>query len=172
MLIALMATGLALGAMFLAHQMYAGNKAVKERDEHHHELGKDPLEISAETRQIFRAANRRLYLDDIYNLLIIRPYTWLADFLANVVDWNLLHDYFHNNVIKAGYDGVARLLSQPFDQGIIDAIVNGVGWLVQRVSKLIQPVQTGYVRTYAVAVLLGVVAVLIMMLLPLLQNAT
>ncbi|MGB1287121.1 MAG: proton-conducting transporter membrane subunit, partial [Aggregatilineales bacterium] len=168
-LVALIATGAALGAMFLAHTIYAGNKAVIEEE---NGIGKDPLEVRVETRPLFEAANRRLYLDDIYEMLVLRPYRALAHFFANVIDWALLHDYFHNNVLKAGYDGVAKLLSQPFDQGIIDATVNGVGWLVQRISRLIQPVQTGYVRTYAVAVLLGVVVVLVLMLLPLLQNAS
>ena len=80
------------------------------------------------------------------------------------------HSYFHDSVIKKGYDGIGRLLAQPVDKGIIDGAVNGVGALVRLFSGRLRGVQTGYVRTYAVALLLGVVAVVVVMLLPLLQN--
>lgn len=166
-ILALTATVVAVGAIVLAHTIYAGNKAVRGE-----EKDQDPLQQIPEIVPVFEAANRRLYLDDIYHTLILRPYEVIARFLANVIDWALLHDYFHDRVLKAGYDTVAKFLGQGFDLGVIDAIVNGVGWVTQRISLLIRPIQTGYVRTYAVAVLLGVVVVLVIMLLPLLQNGS
>jgi NADH:ubiquinone oxidoreductase subunit 5 (subunit L)/multisubunit Na+/H+ antiporter MnhA subunit len=48
-------------AIFLAHSIYAGNKAVVDRDEEAHELGKDPLYKNIASRPLWVAANRRLY---------------------------------------------------------------------------------------------------------------
>lgn len=159
-------------AIFLAHTIYAGNNAVVDRDEEHGELGKDPLYKNPATRQIWVAANRRLYSDDIVNALFLRPYERIGKFLAETLDWNFWHDYMHNNVIKAGYDAVSEILSKPVDVGIIDAIVNGVGKVVSYFSGRSRGIQTGYVRTYAVAVFVGVVVVIVLMLLPLLLNGS
>jgi NADH-quinone oxidoreductase subunit L len=93
----------------------------------------------------------------------------MSAFLANVIDWQFLHDYFHDSVLLRGYNGIGNLLSKPFDLGIIDGAVNGVAWVVRTISGRSRHVQTGYVRTYAVALLLGVVAVIVIMLLPLIK---
>jgi len=47
--------------------------------------------------------------------------------------------------------------------------VNGVGRLVSWVSGRLRRVQTGYVRTYAITLLLGVVFVIVLLLLPMVQ---
>ena len=65
---------------------------------------------------------------------------------------------------------IGELLSKPFDIGLIDGAVNGIGWVVQRVSGLISRIQTGYVRVYAVVLFIGVVAVVLYMLLPFIQS--
>ncbi|MEL6407513.1 MAG: proton-conducting transporter membrane subunit [Chloroflexota bacterium] len=168
------ATSIALpgAAIFLAHNIYAGDKAVEDRDEAHGELGVDPLYKNPATRQVWVAANRRLYSDDLYHALFLRPYERIGKFLAETLDWDFWHDYFHNNVIKRGYDAVSEILSKPIDVGVIDAVVNGVGKLISFFSGRSRGIQTGYVRTYAVAVFLGVVVVIVLMLLPLLVNGS
>ena len=93
----------------------------------------------------------------------------LADFLGNTVDWRFLHDYFHDSVLLRGYNKLAEWIGQPIDLGIIDGAVNGVGQVTKRTSSVMRRVQTGYVRTYTVALLLGAVVVLILMLLPLIE---
>lgn len=161
-LIALLATGVAFGAIFLAHSIYAGKRAVRDN--------RDPLDFQPSTQQVWRFANARMYWDETYYRLFEGPFNRLAAFFADVLDWRFLHDYFHDSVIKRGYDAVARILSKPVDIGLIDGAVNGVGWLVRQLSSRMRTVQTGYVRTYAVVLLLGVVAVVVVMLLPLIQN--
>jgi NADH:ubiquinone oxidoreductase subunit 5 (subunit L)/multisubunit Na+/H+ antiporter MnhA subunit len=166
--LAALATAVALGAIALAHSIYAGDKAVRGSGEAVQR--KDPLEYLPSAKPIWSLANARLYWDEIYFRLFENPFNRVANFLYEVVDWRFLHDYFHDSVIKKGYDGVGRLLAQPVDKGIIDGVVNGVGAVVRLFSGRLRGVQTGYVRTYAVALLLGVVAVVVVMLLPLLQN--
>jgi NADH-quinone oxidoreductase subunit L len=161
--IALTALAMGLGAIFLAHSIYGGNRAINEK-------GRDPLEANPNTGVIWAFANARLYWDEIYFRVFENPFNKAAGFLANTLDWRFLHDYFHDVVLVRGFNTIGMLLSRPFDLGIIDGIVNGVGWVVQRLSGGMRRSQSGYVRTYAVALLLGVVAVVILMLLPILQN--
>ncbi len=169
-LVGLVATALAFGAIYLAHTIYAGDKAVVDSDED--ELGVDPLYADDNTRQAWRIANARLYWDDIYDAIFIVPYERFGRFLAETIDWDFWHDYLHNNVIRRGYDSIADILRNPIDIGLIDGIVNGVGKVVNFFSGRTRGIQTGYVRTYAVALFFGVVAVIVLMLLPLLLNGS
>ncbi len=168
-LLAGIATGIAAVAIFTAHRIYAGNKAVVNRDEHN--LGEDPLFANRGTRQAWSFANARMYWDEFYGAVIEQPFNRAGDFLANVIDWNFLHDYFHDRVIKRGFDAVGNFLKEPIDLGLIDGIVNGVGRVVAFFSGRFRGMQTGYVRTYALTLLLGVVVVVLLMLVPLIQLA-
>jgi len=161
-LIAGIALALGIGAIFLAHNIYKG-KGLADGN-------RDQLEANASTRAAFRLANARLYWDEIYFRLIEDPFNKLAQFMADRVDWDFLHDYFHDSVIKRGFDSIAKLLSQPLDVGLIDGVVNGIGHLAQRVSQTLRGIQTGYVRMYAVVLFIGVVAVVLLMLLPFIQT--
>jgi NADH-quinone oxidoreductase subunit L len=165
---ALIATVVAFGAIFLAHSIYAGKKAVRGSGDAVER--KDPLEYAPSSRPIWALANARLYWDQIYFTLFENPFNKISQFLYKI-DWELLHDYFHDTVIYKGYKNLGTLLAKGVDVGIIDAVVLGVGGVVRWFSSRLRVVQTGYVRTYAVALLLGVVAVVIVMLLPLLQNS-
>jgi len=127
------------------------------------------LEAEPSFGATFSLANARLYWDEIYYRLIENPYNRLADFFANVIDWNFWHDYFHDSVILRGYNAIAKLLGRPFDLGFIDGIVNGIGWVVSRFSGSLRQIQTGYVRTYVAALFFGVVLVIVIMLLPLIE---
>lgn len=162
-LIALTALGIGIGAIVLARNIYGGTKAINAE-------GKDPLEADPAIGVIWGIAHARLYWDEVYFALIIRPYMRIADFLANAIDWVFLHDYFHDSVLLKGYKSIGQLLSKPIDLGIIDGAVNGLGILARRTSGLLRHVQTGYVRTYAFALFLGVLLVLVLMLAPLITN--
>lgn len=162
-LIAIGALGIGLGAIFFARSIYGGDKAVTANN-------KDPLQVNPSTGSIWNLAHARLYWDEIYFVLLINPYNKIAAFLANVLDWAFLHDYFHDKVLYRGFHTAGKLLANPFDLGIIDGIVNGVGWSARQISGLMRGLQTGYVRTYALVLLLGVVAVIVLMLLPMIQG--
>ena len=162
LLIAGIALALGIGSMLVAHNIYKGKGLARGN--------RDQLEIHASSRMAFRLANARLYWDEIYFRLIENPFNKLASFLADRVDWAFLHDYLHDRLIKRGFDQMARLLSQPLDLGVIDGAVNGVGWLVQRAADRMRGIQSGYVRMYAVILFIGVMAVILLMLLPFIQT--
>jgi NADH-quinone oxidoreductase subunit L len=162
LLIAVIATALAIGAMIVANRIYSHSRII--------ETGRDPLELNPNIAPIWRFAHARMYWDAFYDRTIVRPYQAIGDFLARIVEDRFLHDYFHDVVLFGGYKSVGTLLANPVDTGLIDGAVNGIGRLISRLSGGMRTVQTGYVRIYAITLLLGVVVVILVLLLPLLQN--
>ncbi len=160
-LIAIPALALGLGGIFVARSIYGNGKALTERR-------RDPLAENPSTGAIWKLANARLYWDEIYFQFFENPFNRLGAFLADQLDWNFWHDYFHNSVLTRGFNALGRLLSQPIDLGLIDGVVNGIGRVTRWASGRLRRVQTGYVRMYAITLLLGVVFVIVIILLPLL----
>ncbi len=160
-LIAGIALALGIVSIMAAQRVYKGKGLAGDN--------RDQLEAGASSGPLFRLANARLYWDEVYSALIEQPFNRLARFLADRVDWDFLHDYFHDSIIKRGFDTIGDLLSRPFDLGIVDGTVNGVATLVQRAANWMRQSQTGLVRLYAVVLFIGVVAVMLLMLIPFMQ---
>jgi NADH-quinone oxidoreductase subunit L len=74
---------------------------------------------------------RKWYVDEIYDAIIVRPVLFISKLL-----WRLI------------------------DQGIIDGLVNGSGYLARGFGWLGSRFQTGQLNTYAFAVVLGVLIIL------------
>jgi NADH-quinone oxidoreductase subunit L len=73
---------------------------------------------------------RAWYINDVYDVLIVRPAKQLAGWLAG-----------------------------PIDQGLIDAAVNGVGRLLEAGGVAAGRLQTGYARQYALVLFIGAILV-------------
>ncbi len=79
--------------------------------------------------------------------------------------WGLLRAGYH---VDEAYGGIfvgmgapaATWMARDVDQRGIDGLANGVGWLTQALGRWMRPLQTGYVRTYGLALLAGAVALL------------
>jgi NADH-quinone oxidoreductase subunit L len=166
-LIAIGALAIALGAIFLANSIYGSKRAAED-------LGhrRDPLQLRPETGRLFALSNAKLYWDETYFRLFENPFNKIGIFLAETLDWAFWHDYVHDTVIYRGFNAVGKLLAQPIDLGIIDGVVNGFGWLANWISGRLRGLQTGYVRLYAISILLGVVVVIIVLLLPMLNGSS
>jgi len=85
---------------------------------------------------VYAMARRKWLWDEAYDAAVVQP------------------------VVRASRDGLA-----PFDKRVIDGGVDGVGTLVGLASRAVRRVQTGVVQVYALAVVLGVVAVVALLLL-------
>ncbi len=85
---------------------------------------------------LFTGMKRSWWVDEIYGALFVRPYDALAGFLAN-----------------------------PVDLGFIDTVANGLAVLTRKLARVGQWIQNGYVRSYALTVLFGVVAILMYLVL-------
>lgn len=70
------------------------------------------------------------YLDEIYRAIIIKPFYAGASFLAHIADLE-----------------------------VIDGFVNGVGAAFSRAGAALGKLQTGLVRSYALVMLFGIVAI-------------
>jgi NADH-quinone oxidoreductase subunit L len=79
----------------------------------------------------YRIAYNKYYIDELYVAVIVNPLKALADWLARV-----------------------------FDVRVIDGIVNSIGAAVIWCGQRLRSLQSGYVRSYALAILCGVVVLL------------
>jgi NADH-quinone oxidoreductase subunit L len=118
----------------------------------------DPL--AAYLGPVFTWLNQKWYIDELYGLVIIQPYKALSAFLADRIEWQFWHDWFHDTVLAGGYNLITRLLTEKVDAGVIDASANGLGTAVQGTSSWLRRLQTGFVRNYALAIFMGVVLIL------------
>jgi NADH-quinone oxidoreductase subunit L len=109
---------------------------------------------------VFTGMEHKWYVDEIYNAIIITPYVKISQFLADVIDWRFWHDWFHETVIAGTYNWLSNIaLNRYADQQGIDAFANDLGEWTQRLSVTLRKIQNGFVRSYALSVLLGVVLI-------------
>ena len=80
---------------------------------------------------LFRAFEHKWWVDELYEAVILNPFRGVANFLAN-----------------------------PFDQGLIDGLINGMAGAVRSASTALSRFQNGYVRSYALTIFFGVVAII------------
>jgi NADH-quinone oxidoreductase subunit L len=92
----------------------------------------DWMAIRERLAPLQRAAARGWYLDDYYSTVLVRPGLRAARFSATV-----------------------------FDLGFVDRTVNAVGGGVRRLAATGRRLQTGFVRSYALALFLGAVGILV-----------
>ena len=58
---------------------------------------------------------------------------------------------------------LGRIASRFGDAGLIDGIVNGTAWLIDRFAQLVRRLQSGYLYHYAFAMILGLIVLLAML---------
>jgi NADH-quinone oxidoreductase subunit L len=75
---------------------------------------------------------RKWYLDEIYHLLVVRPFQYVS----------------------------SEILGAWLDQEVIDGAVNDLGGVTQWLARAGRKLQNGQVRTYALTILLGVILML------------
>ena len=80
---------------------------------------------------MYRASVNKYYFDDIYQLLFARG----GVLVSNALWW--------------------------FDVKVIDGVVNGTGWLAERIGGILRRLQTGRVQNYGLGIAAGLVIVLL-----------
>jgi NADH-quinone oxidoreductase subunit L len=144
-------TLLALLAIFISWLIY-GRKPLKAGQP-------DPLKRPLGL--LFTGMENKWFVDEGYWAVFVNRYKDLASFLADVVDWRFWHDWFHDKVIANTYIWLSNIaLDRYADQRGIDAFANGLGEWTRRLSAATRKIQNGFVRSYALSVLLGVVFIL------------
>jgi NADH-quinone oxidoreductase subunit L len=148
--VAAISTGLALLALVLSWLLY-GRRPLTQG-------ALDPLRRPL--GPVFVGMERKWGVDEAYNFLFIQRYIDLSRFLGDVVEGRFWHDWFHDSVLGRAYREGSRWLSDGFDLPVIDGFFNRLASLAGRLGGWLRSLQTGYVRTYALSLLLGGVVVL------------
>jgi len=144
------ATVMALIALLVSWLIYGRKPIQKSR--------KDPLTVLG---FIFKGMENKWYVDEIYHAIIINPFAKLSQVFADVIDWRFWHDFVHETVIAGSYNWISNIgLNRYADQQGIDAFANWLGSATQSLSGTLRKIQNGFVRSYALSVLLGVVFIL------------
>ncbi|MFZ5908880.1 MAG: NADH-quinone oxidoreductase subunit L [Chloroflexota bacterium] len=151
MSVALISTVLALLAILLSWLIY-GRKPLQAGQP-------DPLKKPLGF--LFTGMENKWFVDEGYFAVFINRYVDLAKFLADTVDWRFWHDWFHEKVLAGAYNWLSNIgLNLYADQRGIDAFANWLGTATKNISAGLRKVQNGFVRSYALSVLLGVVLIL------------
>ena len=87
--------------------------------------------LAAPLGVVYRGMERKWWVDEFYRAVILRPADWLAEKLAN-----------------------------PVDLGVINAAGDGIAGIIGRLAGWLRRFQNGFVRSYALVMLLGVVIIL------------
>ncbi len=90
-----------------------------------------PDPLELSLKGLFRAVEHKWWVDEAYHTIFVRPYELFTHFL-----------------------------SQPVDLGVIDGAANGLATLSRRVAQAWSRVENGFVRSYALAIALGLVLIL------------
>jgi NADH-quinone oxidoreductase subunit L len=144
-------TGLALAAIGISYAIYRSKPTTaEERDPLHGMIG-----------PVFTGMNRKWWVDEFYDLIILRPYNWLARISADVIDGRFWHDWFHDSVLAGLFNTFSRVLADGVDKGFVDPVISDFpADLSKGIAAFFRRVQTGLVRAYALAVFVGVVVIL------------
>ncbi|MBM4425672.1 MAG: NADH-quinone oxidoreductase subunit L [Chloroflexi bacterium] len=144
-------TVLALLAILISWLLYGRNPL----------KGNQPDPLKKPLGFVFTGMENKWFVDEGYDVLILTPFRKISQFLADVIDWRFWHDFVHDTVIAGTYTWVSSIaLDRYADQRGIDAFANWLGTATQWVSDNVRKIQNGFVRSYALSVLLGVVLIL------------
>jgi len=80
--------------------------------------------------------------------------------VGEVLDARFGYDGLLYAIFVRGGSALAQALWAFVDVVLIDGVVNGVGYLIAQISGALRLLQTGYVRSYALMMLLGAVLVI------------
>ncbi|MBI3992437.1 MAG: NADH-quinone oxidoreductase subunit L [Candidatus Lambdaproteobacteria bacterium] len=114
-----LSTGLALIAMYASYRLFA----------HQPERA---AALKARLSVAHRVLANKYYIDELYDLVFVRPIHWISD----------------------------KILWRIVDVRIIDAIVNGVGITARNLGGALRLAQNGVVENYAIGIALGAVVII------------
>jgi len=110
---------IAIGVALYAYRQYAAKNSI-------------PTEDATTKGLLYNLSYHKLYIDEFYDTLIVKPLKWLSNFLYTYVE-------------KLGIDG----------------FVNGIASFFVGSGKGVRQLQSGYVGFYILMMVLGIMAVLI-----------
>ena len=105
-----------------------------------------------------------LPLNSLYMKGFVPLFNRFSVWLAEKVDGAFWHDFIHDRVIRDIFVTFADFSANVLDAQGVDGMVNGAGAVTKRLAGVLRMTQTGFARTYALAVFLGAVGLLVFFL--------
>ena len=102
-----------------------------------------------------------LPLNSLYSRGFVPLFNRFAAWSAFKLDGAFWHDFIHDRVIRDMFVTFAAFSANVLDTQGVDGLVNGAGAATRRLAGALRLTQTGYARTYALAVFLGAVGLLV-----------
>ena len=116
-----------------------------------------PERLAAKYPGLYRLLYRKYYVDEIYDAL----------FVNRTKDLGIALGAFDRNVIDGlGVNGAGWLtrlistISMAWDKWVVDGLVNLSAWIVRAAGGAMRYLQTGLFSTYAIMIVMGVIALL------------
>ncbi len=117
----------------------------------------DKERILALLKPIHTALLRRLYIDDFYIAVFVKPLLSLSRLMANFDLKGV--DGLVNTIGRATV--IASYLQGWFDKYIVDGFVNATAWITGAFSFILRYIQSGYVQFYLLIALIGLIIFLL-----------
>ena len=112
----------------------------------------DPL---AKLGVLYKAAERRFFIDDFFEKAIVRTVQYpISRFVYNVLDRKVVDATV--NGVAAGTTKIGQI-TKKVDEGGVDGMVNGAAWITDKLSFGLRRLQTGNVQGYAAGLFVGVI---------------
>jgi NADH-quinone oxidoreductase subunit L len=113
----------------------------------------DPADTVEQFPGFYRLLAAKWYFDEFYSVMVVRPSLvvagWFRWFDATVID-GTLHGIARLTLALSRWDGV-------FDNWVVDGAVNLVGNVTYAVGGSLRRVQTGFIRSYVLFLVLAAV---------------
>jgi NADH-quinone oxidoreductase subunit L len=101
---------------------------------------------------LYTVLEHKLYFDEIYGFLVVRPVLWLAHILASF-DLGVV-DELVNWTGRTTY--LLSRINRWIDTFIVDGVVNGLGSVTAAGGRTLRYLQTGQIQNYILLVLMGI----------------
>jgi NADH-quinone oxidoreductase subunit L len=138
------ATLVAASGIFLAYQTYYRRVWSPER-------------LAEKAGRLYTWAFNKYYFDELYSLVLVRPFYALCDFL-----WTFDMLVIDGLVNLAGWLGLAfAVLHNWFDVYLVDGLVNLSGYSMRGLGRSLRLLQSGRLQNYAFLVVFGVLLLVI-----------
>jgi NADH-quinone oxidoreductase subunit L len=118
----------------------------------------DPADAVAQFPALHRFLVNKWYFDEVYSAALVRPSLVVAGWCRNF-DLKVI-DGFVNNLARATID-ISRWDGR-FDNSVIDGLVNLLARVIYRSGSALKAVQTGFIRSYVLFLVLAAVAIFIL----------
>jgi len=116
------------------------------------------LQTNPVNKTMYQVSERRFFLDEFIYWFAENPIMMVGD-AFQATDKQFIDGIVINGIVAGGSLKVASM-SDDFDQGVIDGVVNGLGNFARNVARQFRRLQTGQTPNYALLMALGLGVVL------------